>query len=291
MIRAVDAITALRERFAPTSPTPALDAELLVARVLGLGRAALAADPGRALAPEELTTLESLARRRLAGEPVAYLTGRREFWSLELEVTPDVLVPRPETELLVERTLAAIAGRARPSVLDLGTGSGAVALAVAKERPDASVTAIDASPAALAVAERNAARHALPNLRFLAGDWYAPLGAGRFDAIASNPPYVGEGDPALAALAHEPRLALTAGADGLAALAKIAAGAAARLAPGGRLLLEHGTSQGAPVRELLVAAGFGEVATWRDLAGHERVTEGTRPREALESATPTEASR
>jgi release factor glutamine methyltransferase len=173
-------------------------------------------------------------------------------------------------------------------VLDLGTGSGAVALAVARERPDASVTATDASPAALAVAGRNAARLGLSNLRLVAGDWYAPLGPARFDAIASNPPYVAEGDPALAALAHEPRLALTAGGDGLAALAAIIAGAAGHLAPGGRLLLEHGAGQGAAVRALLDAAGFGAIETRRDLAGFERVAEGTRPREALESAPPTE---
>ncbi len=284
MIRAADAVAALRERFAPASPSATLDAELLVAWVLGQPRAALAADPERALAPGELTMLESLALRRLAGEPVAYLTGRREFWTLELEVTPDVLVPRPETELLVERTLAAITGTARPAVLDLGTGSGAVALAVAASRQDAVVTATDLSPAALAVAKRNAARAGLANLRFFAGDWYAPLGAARFDAIASNPPYVAEGDPALAGLAHEPRLALTAGPDGLAALGTIAAGAAARLAPGGRLLLEHGAGQGEAVRALLRAAGFDGVGTCRDLAGHERVTEGARPREALESA-------
>lgn len=291
MIHAADAIAALRERLAAASPSAALDAELLVARVLGLGRAALAAEPQRALAPGELTTLEALARRRLAGEPVAYLTGRREFWSLELEVTPDVLVPRPETELLVERMLAAIAGLARPAVLDLGTGSGAIALAVARERADAAVTATDASPAALAVARRNAARLGLANLRFFAGDWYEPLGGARFDAIASNPPYVAEGDPALAGLAHEPRLAVSAGPDGLAALAAVTAGAAAHLAPGGRLLLEHGAAQGAAVRALFGAAGFERIETRRDLAGHERVTEGARPREALESAPPREGSR
>lgn len=291
MIRAADAIAALRERLAPASPSAALDAELLVARVLGLSRAALAADPARALAPEELTTLESLTRRRLAGEPIPYLTGRREFWSLELEVTHDVLVPRPETELLVERTLAAIAGRTRPAVLDLGTGSGAVALAVAKERADAAVTATDVSPEALAVARRNAARLGLRNLRFFAGDWYAPLGTARFDAIAANPPYVAADDPALAALVHEPRLALAAGPGGLASLAAVTAGAAAHLAAGGRLLLEHGTGQGDAVRALLRSAGFGDVQTRRDLAGHERVTEGARPREALESAPPTERTR
>lgn len=291
MIAAADAIAALRERLAGASPTAALDAELLVARVLGIGRAALAADPQRAVAPEELLALESLARRRLAGEPVAYLTGRREFWSLELEVTPDVLVPRPETELLVEHALAAVAGVERPAVLDLGTGSGAVAIAIAASRTDAAVTATDASGAALAVARRNAARHGLSNVRFIEGDWYAPLGPGRFDAIVSNPPYVAAGHPALAALAHEPRLALVAGAGGLEALAEIAAGAPGRLAPGGRLLLEHGADQGPAVRGLLEAAGFAAVRSFRDLAGHERMTEGALPREALESAPPMEGYR
>jgi release factor glutamine methyltransferase len=278
MIRAADALAALRERLAAVSPSAALDAEILVAAVLGLDRARLAADPDRALAAEELVTLESLVRRRLDGEPVAYLTGRREFWSLELQVTPDVLVPRPETELLVERALAAIAGLPNPAVLDLGTGSGAVAIAIASERHDAAVTATDVSPAALAVARRNAARHARANLRFFDGDWYAPLAGARFDAIVSNPPYVAEGDPALAALAREPRSALVAGAGGLDALAAIVAGAAGHLSPSGRLILEHGALQGGAVRSLLAGAGFAAVATFRDLAGHERVTEGVRPR-------------
>jgi release factor glutamine methyltransferase len=278
MIRAADALGALRARLAPASPTAALDAEILVASVLGLDRARLAADPERALAAEELFALESLVRRRLDGEPVAYLTGRREFWSLELEVTPDVLVPRPETELLVERALAAIAGLAHPAVLDLGTGSGAIAVAIAAERPDAAVTATDRSPAALAVARRNAARLAPANLRFVEGDWFAPLAGRRFDAIVSNPPYVAEGDPALASLAREPRGALVAGPEGLDALAAIVAGAAQHLAPDGRLALEHGAAQGSAVRTLLAAAGFGAVATFRDLAGHERVTEGVAPR-------------
>lgn len=278
MIRAADALGALRARLAPASPTAALDAEILVASVLGLDRARLAADPERALAAEELFALESLVRRRLDGEPVAYLTGRREFWSLEFEVTPDVLVPRPETELLVERALAAIAGLAHPAVLDLGTGSGAIAVAIAAERPDAAVTATDRSPAALAVARRNAARLAPANLRFVEGDWFAPLAGRRFDAIVSNPPYVAEGDPALASLAREPRGALVAGPEGLDALAAIVAGAAQHLAPDGRLALEHGAAQGSAVRALLAAAGFGAVATFRDLAGHERVTEGVAPR-------------
>jgi release factor glutamine methyltransferase len=283
MIRAGDALAALRERLAPASATPRLDAEILVAQVLGISRAALAADAGRALAAEELFAIEALARRRLAGEPVAYLTGRREFWSLELEVTPDVLVPRPETELLVERALAAIEGLASPAVLDLGTGSGAIALALASSRPDAAVTATDVSAAALAVAKRNAARHRLANLRFLEGAWYEPVAGERFAAIVSNPPYVAEGDAALAALAHEPRLALVAGPGGLEAIAAVCAGAAAHLAPGGRLCVEHGAGQGAATRALMQAAGLVDVATQRDLAGLERMTEGARPPEALES--------
>jgi release factor glutamine methyltransferase len=291
MIRAADVIAALRERLAGASRTAALDAELLVARALGVGRAALAADPGRALAPEELLALESHARRRLAGEPVAYLTGRREFWSLYLEVTPDVLVPRPETELLVERALAAIAGLVRPQVLDLGTGSGAIALAIASVRPDSAVTASDRSAAALAVARRNAARLGFASVNFIQGDWFAPLAGARFDAIVANPPYVAADDPALASLAHEPRAALVAGADGLEALSAIAAGAGAHLAPGGRLLLEHGAAQGAAVRELLRTAGLADVETRRDLAGHERASEGTQPREAVESALPMERTR
>ena len=278
MIRAADALRALRERLASASPTAALDSEMLVAAVLGLDRARLAADPERALAPEELLALESLVRRRLDGEPVAYLTGQREFWSLDFEVTPAVLVPRPETELLVERTLAAIAGLADPAVLDLGTGSGAIAIAIATERRDARVSATDRSSSALDVARRNAARIGCANLRFLEGDWYAPLAAARFDAIVSNPPYVAEGDAALRTLAREPRLALVAGPGGLEAFTAIVAGAARHLEPGGHLLLEHGAGQGNAVRGLLVGAGFGTVATFRDLAGHERVTEGTRPR-------------
>jgi release factor glutamine methyltransferase len=278
MTRVAAVLAALRERLDASSPTPMLDAEVLVAHVLGASRAALAAEPERALAPEETLALESLVRRRLAGEPVAYLTGRREFWSLDLEVTPDVLVPRPETELVVERALTAIARRERPSVLDLGTGSGAIAAAIARARPDADVTATDTSAAALAVAARNAARLALPNLRVLEGSWFGPVAGARFDLIASNPPYVATGDPALAALAHEPAGALVAGAEGLDALAAIAAAARGHLEPGGTLVLEHGAAQGPAVRALLGAAGLVGVGTRRDLAGHERVTEGRRPR-------------
>jgi len=278
MIRVAGVLAALRGRLGAASPTPALDAEVLVAHVLGASRSAIAAKPERPLAPEEMLALEALVRRRLEGEPVAYLMGRREFWSLELEVTPDVLVPRPETELVVERALAAIASRERPSVLDLGTGSGAIASAIARERPDADVTATDVSAAALAVAARNAARLALPNLRLLEGSWFGPVSDSRFDLVASNPPYVAAGDPALAALAHEPAGALVGGTEGLDALSAIAAAAREHLEPGGTLVLEHGAAQGPAVRALLESAGLVAVGTRRDLAGHERVTEGKRPR-------------
>jgi len=273
-----DALALLRQRFAETSDSPALDAAILVAAATGLPRAALESDPDRPLAPGEAARLEALAARRAAGEPVAYLTGRREFWSLELEVTPDVLIPRPETELLVEWCLEAIAARRRPAVLDLGTGSGAIALAIARERPDAQVTAVDASAAALAVAARNAARHGLDNLRFLEGDWFAPVADAEFDAIVSNPPYVAPDDPALAELAHEPRSALVAGDGGLAALAVICRDAPARLTPAGCLIVEHGAQQGAAVRALMVRAGLTGAATRPDLAGRERATHGSRPR-------------
>jgi release factor glutamine methyltransferase len=278
MIRVADALAALRARLAAASASASLDAEMLVAQVLGTARVSLAADPDRAMAPEELLALEALVRRRLAGEPVAYLTGRREFWSLNLEVTPDVLVPRPETELLVESALASIAGLANPAVVDLGTGSGAIAIAIAAERPDALVTATDVSATALGVAQRNAAALGLRNLRFREGAWYTPLEGWRFDAIVSNPPYVAAGDPALVALAHEPRLALVAGSDGLEALTAVASGAPRHLAPGGWLLVEHGASQGDAARSLLRSAGLEKITTRADLAGLDRVTEGAMAR-------------
>lgn len=283
MTSTADALASLRKRFSAVSATAALDAEILLAQVLGTNRAALAARPGHTLAPSQAQMLESLASRRAAGEPIAYITGRREFWSLELEVTPDVLVPRPETELVVELALAALARVSRPAVLDLGTGSGAIALAIGRERGDAVVTAVDESTAALAVAGRNAAKLGIGNVRFLHGSWYEPVAGSRFDAIVSNPPYVAEADPALATLVHEPRAALVAGRDGLVALAAVCAGARACLRAGASLIVEHGASQGAAVRGLMSDAGFVGVGTQRDLAAQERVTAGTAPPQALES--------
>lgn len=275
MTRAGAALTALRRQLAATSESAGLDAELLFAYVLGCGRAVLAAHPERPLSEAESLRLDALAARRTAGEPLAYLIGRREFWSLELEVTRDVMVPRPESEMLVEIAVAGIAGVRHPRVLDLGTGSGALALAIARERPDADLTAVDQSAAALAVAERNASRLGVENVRFLQGDWYGPLAARRFDAIVANPPYLADNDPAFALLAHEPRAALAAGPQGLDALKVICTGAAGRLRAGGLLVVEHGAGQGAAVRALCTGAGLAGVATLRDLAGHERATRGT----------------
>ena len=253
-----------------------LDAELLLAHVLDVPRASVIARDERELTPEELGDFEHLLARRLRGEPLAYLTGMREFWSLKLEVTPAVLVPRPETELLVEWALACLQpGGGR--VLDVGTGSGAIALAIARERPQASVIASDLSAAALAVAQGNARHLRIPNVAFVQGEYFAALGGqGGFDLIVSNPPYVAEGDPHLADLKFEPALALTSGADGLDALRAIVAGAPAHLRPGGWLLVEHGATQGAAVRERFARAGFAQVETRRDLAGLERATGGRR---------------
>jgi release factor glutamine methyltransferase len=248
---------------------------LLLAHTLRTTRVRLMSDGESAVEPAALRRYRALIERRARGEPLAYLTGTREFWSLPLEVSRAVLVPRPETELLVERALAL---RAAPEgrVADLGTGSGAIALALARERPRWRVTATDLSMAALAVARANAARLGLTGIDFRHGSWFAPLAGARFDLIVSNPPYVAADDPALqdAALAHEPRLALTPGADGLSCLREIAHHAPQHLERGGWLLLEHGAAQAAAVRDELVLAGCRYVRSHRDLAGHERITEG-----------------
>jgi release factor glutamine methyltransferase len=282
MTLAGDALAALRRQLA-ASPSADLDAELLLAHVLCISRAGVMADPSRPLSAKQAQALSALAERRASGEPVAYLTGHREFWSLDFEVTPAVLVPRPETELVVELALDALARVARPAVLDLGTGSGAIAIAIAHERPDAVVTAVDASAAALTVAAANARRLRAGNVALLAGSWYEPVRGSQFDCIVSNPPYVADGDPALASLSYEPHAALAAGPAGLDALAVICAGAPAHLAAGGALVVEHGATQGPRVRELMTRAGLAGVTTHPDLAGRPRATRGNSPRPALES--------
>lgn len=256
-----------------------LDAELLLAHVLDVSRSNLIARDERELTPEEQGDFERLLGRRKAGEPLAYLTGTKEFWSLELEVTRDVLVPRPETELLVEWCLS-FPRRRDSRILDIGTGSGAIALALAKEWPEADIVAIDVSDAALAVAKANAKRLKL-DVTFVRSDLFeldpGLRGNDGVDLIVSNPPYVAAGDPHLDDLKFEPALALTSGRDGLDALRAIVRAAPALLRPGGWLLVEHGATQGAAVRELFKAAKFEAIETRRDLAGHERATGGRAP--------------
>ncbi|MEW6648051.1 MAG: peptide chain release factor N(5)-glutamine methyltransferase [Pseudomonadota bacterium] len=260
-----------------SSDTPRLDAELLLCHVLDKNRAWLRTWPERALTADEQAAFEELVARRAAGEPVAYLTGRCGFWSLELKVTPATLIPRPDTETLVEWALELIPAEAAWRIADLGTGSGAIALALGRERPRCRIVATDASADALAVAQENSALNRTGNVVFRHGAWYAPLAGERHELIASNPPYIAEHDPHLAGLRHEPRTALTAGPDGLDDIRLLIAGAPHHLTPDGWLLLEHGWDQGAAVRELLQRHGYRHVHTRRDSAGHERISGGQRP--------------
>ncbi len=223
---------------------------------------------------------EALLARRIAGEPVAYLTGRRGFWTFDLLVSPQTLIPRPETELLVELALERAPPDTALRMADLGTGSGAIALALAHERRQAQVIAVDVSEGALEIARANARALGLVNVEFRHGDWLAPLAGERFDLIASNPPYIGDDDPHLREgdLRFEPARALSSGPDGLEAIGIILRDAPVHLRPGGWLLLEHGWKQGEAVRELLIAAGFDAVCTHRDLEDRDRVTSGRWPR-------------
>jgi release factor glutamine methyltransferase len=243
------------------------EARLLLAAATGFSEASVLAHGERELPAPAAGRFAEFTGRRKAGEPVAYILGRKEFYGLDLAVNPAVLIPRPETELLVERSLAAPFSAAA----DLGTGCGAVALALKKHAAKARVVATDASAAALAVAKRNAVKHHL-EVEFRHGRWCEPLGDERFELIVSNPPYVAAGDPHLADLGHEPAAALVAGPDGLDAIREIARAAPAHLARGGRLLIEHGMGQAQEVRRLLARASLRNVETWRDLAGIERVS-------------------
>ncbi|MES2258794.1 MAG: peptide chain release factor N(5)-glutamine methyltransferase [Pseudomonadota bacterium] len=269
MVEAGTTIAAL-QRQALLDP---LDNRILLCHALGLSRVSLITQSERALTEEEAQRLSALLRRRLDGEPVAYIVGRREFFGLPFEVSPAVLIPRPDTELLVELALERLPPSG--SVLDMGTGSGAIAVSLAYARPDAGVTALDVSPDALAVAQRNAALNQA-QVRFMTSDWYGALGNQRFDLIVSNPPYIASGDRHLAEgdLRFEPSGALTDHADGLSALRTIVAGAPAHLQPGCWLLLEHGYDQADAVRALLTAQGYTEVQSWRDLSGIERASGG-----------------
>ncbi|CAN7199393.1 peptide chain release factor N(5)-glutamine methyltransferase [Duganella sp. LjRoot269] len=249
-----------------------LDNRILLCHALGLSRVGLITQSERALDQDQAARFAALVRRRLDGEPIAYIVGQREFFGLPFEVNGAVLIPRPDTELLVELALERLPPRGR--VLDMGTGSGAIAVALAHTRRDAEVTALDVSADALAVARRNAAANQA-RVAFLQSDWYAALdGAPPFDVIVSNPPYIASGDRHLSEgdLRYEPAGALTDHADGLSALRIIIAGAAQRLKPRGWLLMEHGYDQSAAVRQLLTEQGYTDVQSWTDLAGIERVT-------------------
>lgn len=248
----------------------AREARLLLAEVCGFSQASLAASPEQEIPFEVENAFFEFAQRRTKGEPVAYILGRKEFYSLDLLVNPSVLIPRPETELLVDLALASSAS----SVLDLGTGCGAIALAIKHQRPECRVVAVDSDLSALLTAQRNAAKLNL-EIDFRHGRWFDPVAGERFELIVSNPPYVAVGDPHLAALRFEPQAALVAGPEGLDAIREIVTAAGSFLAPGGGLLLEHGYGQDATVRDLLAAAGLESVATWPDLAGIARVSGGT----------------
>ena len=269
----------------------ASEAEYLLATALGVNRTQLRLRLETAVPADIAAHYQNQLTRRAAGEPVAYLLGEREFWSLPLRVGPGVLVPRPDTECLVEVALRFLQMRVAvhekgtdlptpstlspsPNVLDLGTGSGAIAVALATELPQAKVTAVELSPAAFTVAAGNIARLAPGRVELLAGHWYEPVGGRLFTCIVSNPPYLAADDPHLPSLAAEPREALVSGKDGLECYREIVAGAPAHLETHGLLALEHGHTQGADVRSLLAAAGFTDIATHRDLAGLERVTSG-----------------
>lgn len=255
-----------------------VDAELLLLHLLGKPRSWLFAHADEVVGMDVQTAYATLVGRRLEGEPVAYITGRRGFWTLDLEVTPATLIPRPETELLVEFALQRLPANFDGTLADLGTGSGAIALAMARERPRAHVIATDASVEALAVARRNAERHRIGNVSFRHGDWLAPLVDVQLAMIVSNPPYIETADAHLLQgdLRFEPGSALASGRDGLDDIRRIVDTARGHLQPGGWLMFEHGWNQGASVRKLLSDAGYQDVVTECDIEQRERVSAGRR---------------
>lgn len=269
----------LRSAELPDSPTARLDVELLLAAALGKPRSFLHTWPERIVSTEAALKFASYLQRRQTGEPVAYILGQQGFWKLDLEVAPHTLIPRPETEMLVEAALELVPAFAESQVLDLGTGTGAIALALASERPVWQVTAVDRVLEAVALAERNRQRLQLNNAKVLSSHWFDAVEGKRFDLIISNPPYIASEDPHLVTgdVRFEPNSALVAGADGLDDLRLIIDQAPAHLNPEGWLLLEHGYDQGAAVRDLLSSRGFEKIQTRRDLGDHERITFGRLP--------------
>lgn len=266
------------------SGLPRLDARALLEQASGQRREWLLAHGDDPAPTQVVDAFTALAARRRAGEPLAYLLGFREFYGLRFAVTPDVLVPRPETEGLVQAALERLPKSPQPRVLDLGTGSGAIAVTFARLRPDAQVVAADASPHALTLAQENAKALGATGIGWRLGNWFDALkpDEAAFDLVVSNPPYLADDDPHLAdpALRHEPRMALTSGPHGMEAIELIAAAAPARLRPGGWLLLEHGATQGEAARTCLEKAGFASVQTLKDLQGLDRVSLGQWPEHA-----------
>ena len=277
-----EVLMAAQAKLAPVSDSPRLDAELLLSHVTGYSRSHLLIHLRDPLAPKDSADFQGLIARRATREPVAYLTGDKGFWTLNLKVSPAVLVPRPETELLVEWALELLTPQPRARVADLGTGSGAIALAVASECPRAEIVAMDVSEDALAVASENSHIHDVQNVKFVCAsfaEFLTPQNADAtlYDLLVSNPPYIARNDEHLDALQHEPLIALTDGADGLQAIREIIAGAQSCLRSGGWLLLEHGYDQSAAVRALFEQHGYVEIQTRRDLSDHERATGARKP--------------
>lgn len=262
---------------ADLNESPRLDAEILLAHVLGKTRTFLRTWPEHVPESTQTTQFQALLTRRCQGEPVAYLTGKRDFWDMTLTVSPHTLIPRPETETLVERALAKIPSDAHWRIADLGTGSGAIALAIARERPRCQVIATDISPSALAIASSNANRLKIDNIRFVEGRWCIPLTGKHFEIIVSNPPYVHSDDPHLQQgdLRFEPLTALQSGPDGLADIRIICAEARQHLCPSGWLLLEHGYNQGTAVPAILHELGYQQIQTEKDLMQNDRISFGT----------------
>lgn len=261
---------------AESSDSAALDAEILLCLALEKPRSHLRAWPDRKPEPHQIRQFQTLLRQRRQGAPIAYLTGRREFWSRDFQVTPDVLIPRPETELLIEIGLALLPKDLPARLIDLGTGSGVIAITLALELPKAEVTATDLSPAALSVAQRNAVLHRADHIRFLQSDWFASVPAAAFDLVISNPPYIAENDSHLTQgdLRFEPKTALTAPCQGLADIRTISGAARRYLKTGGHLLIEHGYDQEQTVRSIFRDLGYDNVQTYKDLSGQPRATYG-----------------
>ncbi|WP_296182340.1 peptide chain release factor N(5)-glutamine methyltransferase [Pseudomonas sp. UBA1879] len=269
----------LRNAELPDSPTARLDAELLLAAALGKPRSFLHTWPERIVSTEAAQAFDGYLQRRRTGEPVAYILGQQGFWNIDLEVATHTLIPRPETEMLVETALELLPGAIPHRLLDLGTGTGAIALSLAKDRPQWGVTAVDRVEQAVDLAERNRQRLHLDNANVLLSHWFSAVEGQRFDLILSNPPYIASNDPHLVEgdVRFEPSSALVSGTDGLDDLRLIVSQAPAYLEPGGWLLLEHGYDQGAAVRDLLNTYGFEQIQTRRDLGDHERITFGRVP--------------